>query len=153
MKLPKKRDDMTEVKRFSLVKPTTETPFHIDFDWWKQQDKDWRIFLNGYLCNEHQTAFSSHSENAWIDWVDPETAEVTRVDGLLHTLITHCARQPSFVTGNTSLVDSVFRVLLANSNLPMTPQQLGDMTARSPETILRTLSSGVIYKGMRPLQS
>jgi hypothetical protein len=144
---------MTEVKRFSLVKPTTQTPFHIDFDWWKQQDKDWRVFLYGYLCTEHQAAFSARDENAWIDWVDPENAEVTRVDGLQHTLITHCARQPGFVTSNMSLVDSVFRVLLAHGNAPLTSAQLSETISRPAETILRTLSSGVIYKGMRPLQS
>ena len=144
---------MTEVKRFSLVKPTTQTPIHIDFDWWKQQDKDWRVFLYGYLCPEHQTAFSARDENVWIDWVDPESAEVTRVDGLQHTLINHCARQSGFVTSDMALVDSVFRVLLAQGNAPLTPAQLSEIISRPAETILRTLSSGVVYKGMRPLQS
>jgi hypothetical protein len=144
---------MTEGKRFSLVKPTIQTPFHIDFDWWKQQDKDWRVFLNGYLCPEHQAAYSSRVESAFIDWVDPETAEVKRVDGLLHTLITHCARQPGFVTSNMSLVDAVFRVLLVQGNTPLTSVQLSEAVSRPAETILRTLSSGVVYKGMRPLQS
>jgi len=153
MILPKKRDDMTEVKRFSLVKPTTQTPFHIDFDWWKQQDKDWHVFLIGYLCPEHQSAFSNRVESSWIDWVDPDTAEVTSVDGLQHVLMTHCTRQPGFLTSNSSLVDSVFRVLLSNGNTPLTPVQLGELTSRPAETILRTLSSGVIYKGIRPLQS
>ena len=144
---------MTEGKRFSLVKPTIQTPFHIDFDWWKQQDKDWRVFLNGYLCPEHQAAYSSRAESAFIDWVDPETAEVKRVDGLLHTLITHCARQPGFVTSNMSLVDAVFRVLLVQGNTPLSSVQLSEAVSRPAETILRTLSSGVVYKGMRPLQS
>jgi hypothetical protein len=144
---------MTEVKRFSLVKPTTQTPFHIDFDWWKQQDKDWRVFLYGYLCPEHQAAFSPRDENTMMDWIDPESAEVTRVDGLQHTLITHCARQAGFVTNNMALVDSVFRVLLAQGNNPLTSAQLSEIISRPAETILRTLSSGVVYKGMRPLQS
>ena len=142
---------MTEVKRFSLVKPTTQTPFHIDFDWWKQQDKDWRVFLFGFLCQDHQKSLSN--ESTWIDWIDPETAEVTTVDGLQHVLMSHCARQEEFITSNTSLVDSVFRALLANGNNPLTPIQLSEITTRPPETILRTLSSGVVYKGMRPLQS
>jgi hypothetical protein len=144
---------MVTVKRFSLVKPTTQTPFHIDFEWWKKQDKDWRVFLYGNLCHEHQATFPKNAENTWIDWVDQDTAEVTTVDGLLHILITHCARQPGFITINTTLVDSVFRVLLAHGNSPMTPIQLGEIISRPPETILRTLSSGTVYKGMRPLHS
>jgi hypothetical protein len=144
---------MIEVKRFSLVKPTTQTPFHIDFDWWKQQDSNWRVFLYGYLCPEHQHAFSTATDSTWIDWIDPETAEVTTVDGLQHTLMTHCARQPDFLTANMALVDSVFRVFLAHGNAPLTPAQLGEIISRPPETILRTLAGGVIYKGLRPLQS
>lgn len=144
---------MTEVKRFSLVKPTTQTPFHIDFDWWKQQDKNWRIFLYGYLCEIHQSAFAQAADSAWIDWVDPDTAEVTTVDGLQHILMTHCARQAGFLSANMALVDAVFRVFLAHGNAPMTPVQLGEIISRPAETILRTLSSGTIYKGIRPLQS
>lgn len=144
---------MTEVKRFSLVKPTTETPFHIDFDWWKQQEKNWHVYLLGYLCSEHQSVFESSNDAAWIDWVDPETAEVVSVEGLQHTLMTHCAKQPDFVTLNTSLVDSVFRILLAHGNNPLSTTQMGEITGRPAETILRTLAGTVVYKGIRPFHA
>lgn len=88
-----------------------------------------------------------------IDWIDPDTAEVFSVDGLQHTLMTHCARQPDFLTLTTSLVDSVFRIFLANGNTPLTPTQLGEVTHRPPETILRTLSGSTVYKGIRPLHT
>ena len=48
---------MTEVKRFSLVKPTLQTQFHIDFDWWSQNDNDWHVYLAIAVCPEHQQAF------------------------------------------------------------------------------------------------
>ena len=142
---------MTETKRFSLVKPTQNTPFHIDFDWWKEHDNNWRVFLQSYLCQDHQTAFSTEDSQTWIDWVDPETAEVRTVDGLQHVLMSHCAKQDDFVTENTALVDSVFRVLLANGNEPMTPIQLGEAINRPPDTILRTFSGMRVYKGIRPM--
>jgi hypothetical protein len=141
---------MSETKRFSLVKPTLNTPFQIDFDWWKDHDNNWRIFLQGYLCAEHQSAFASADAQTWIDWVDPETAEVRTVDGLQHVLMSHCARQEAFVTSNTTLVDAVFRVLLAHGNEPLTPIQLGEIINRPPETILRTFSGMQVYKGIRP---
>lgn len=144
---------MTEVKRFSLVKPTLQTPFHIDFDWWKKQDNNWRVFLFSCLCAEHQNAFADITGVSWIDWVDPDTAEVTTVDGLQHILMTHCTRQAGFLTTSTTLVDAVFRVFLSHGNTPLTPVQLGEIISRQPETILRTLASGIIYKGLRPLQS
>jgi hypothetical protein len=144
---------MQEIKRFSLVKPTTQTPFHIDFDWWKNQEKNWRVYLFSYLCPDHQRAFADNPGVNMIDWVDPETAEISSVDGLLHILMNHCATQPNFVTQNTSLVDSVFRLLLANGNTPLSPNQLGEATGRPPETILRTLAGATVYKGIRPIHS
>lgn len=144
---------MTETKHFSVVKPTIDTPFHIDFDWWKQHERSWRIFLLGYLCAEHQVAFANSDENMIVDWVDPQTAEVRPVDGLQHILITHCARQPEFVTSNAPMVDLVFRALLANGNTPMTPRELSERINRPAETILRTLAGATVYKGIRPLQN
>ena len=143
---------MTETKRFSLVKPTVDTPFEIDFDWWKQHDNNWRVYLHSYLCPEHQASFANSEGDIWVDWVDPETAEVRTVDGLQHVLITHCARQEEFVTQQTTLVDAVFRVLLAHGNEGMSAKDLGAAISRPPETILRTLSSGSqVYKGIRPM--
>jgi hypothetical protein len=144
---------MIEGKKFSLVKPTTETPFHIDFNWWKQNDNNWRVYLHACLCPEHQAAFSEYEETKFIDWVDPETAEVQSVDGLQHILITHCAKQPDFVTINTSMVDAIFRLFLANGNLPLTPNELSKKTGRPAETILRTITGPVVYKGLRPFKS
>ena len=141
---------MNDVKRFSLVKPTLDTPFQIDFDWWKQHDNNWHVYLYGFLCADHQAAFANSSTEIRIDWVDPETAEIRTVDGLQHVLITHCAQQPDFVTSNTAMVDSVFRVLLAHSNEPMTPIELGQAIGRPAETILRTFTSMTVYKGIRP---
>lgn len=141
---------MTETKRYSLVKPTLETPFYIDFDWWKQHDTNWHIYLYSYLCPEHQSVFANTDQDIRIDTIDPETAEVNTVDGLLNVLISHCARQPNFLTNNSSFIDSVFRVLLVNGNQPMSPIQLGQAINRPPETILRTLAGVTVYKGIRP---
>ena len=141
---------MAEVKRFSLVKPTLETRFHIDFDWWSQNDRDWRVHLHSFLCPEHQEAFSNVRGDEQVDWVDPETAEVQQVDGLQHVLITHCAKQPGFIDEHSALVDAVFRLFLANGNTPMTPVELGERLGRPPQTILRTFSGMRVYKGLRP---
>lgn len=143
---------MNDVKRFSLVKPALDTPFSIDFDWWKQHDNNWHVYLYSYLCPEHKAAFENVSDDIRVDWVDPETAEVRTIDGLQQVLISHCAKQPDFFTSNTSLVDAVFRVLLANGNEPMSAIELGKAINRPPDTILRTLSGMQVYKGIRPRQ-
>lgn len=144
---------MIETKRFSLVKPTLETPFSIDFEWWKQHDQNYRLYLYSCLCPHHQEKFSESQQDIEIDWIDPETAEVHSVDGIQHALMTHCARQPGFYTSSSMLVDSVFRALLAHGNEPMTPIELGNAINRPPETILRTFAGAQVYKGIRPRHS
>jgi hypothetical protein len=142
---------LTQIKRMSLVKPTTHTRFHIDFDWWSQNDRDWRVYLRSFLCPEHQEAYAEVDIFDQVDWVDPETAEVQRVDGLQHILITHCAKQNSFLTQQNTLVDSIFRLFLANGNTPLTPDELAEELGRDATTILRTISGLRVYKGIRPL--
>jgi len=141
---------VSEPRRISLVKPTLQTHFHIDFDWWSHVDRDWRVYLRSYLCPEHQDAYADTGLDEMIDWVDPETAEVQQVDGVQHILISHCARQESFISQQTTLVDSVFRIFLANGNTPMTPVELAAALKRQPEMILRTLTGPRVYKGLRP---
>ena len=141
---------MPEVKRMSLVKPTLQTHYHIDFNWWSKNDRDWRVYLRNSLCLEHQLAFEDIQNSEQVDWVDPETAEVQQVDGLQHILITHCAKQEGFVTGQTALVDAVFRLFLANGNTLMTVVELSERLGKQPMVILKTLSSGRVYKGLRP---
>ncbi len=138
-------------QRRSLIKPKLTTPFKIDFDWWKKHDRNWRVYLRSFLCEEHQEMFKNMDNDEMIDWVDPETAEVTQVDGLQHILITHCAKQEGFLNSRMALVDSVFRIFLANGNKPMTPEELGETLNRPSSTILRTLSGMRVYKGIRPV--
>jgi hypothetical protein len=144
---------MSDIKRFSLIKPTVKTPFYIDFDWWKRTDNNWRVLLLDSLCPEHRAAFADLAENECIDWIDPDTAEVQSVDGLQHILITHCARQEGFLTEHTMMVDAVFRTLLANGNIPMTPIELSSALGKPAETILRTLAGPQVYRGIRPRQA
>lgn len=141
---------MVELKRLSLVKPGLETRFHIDFDWWSQHDRDWRVYLHNFLCPEHQEVFANLDPSEEVDWVDPEIAEVQRVDGLQHVLITHCAQMPTFITQHTTLVDSVFRLFLSNGNSPLNSIELGENLGRDARTILRTISGARVYKGLRP---
>lgn len=144
---------MAEGKRFSLVKPTIDTPFHIDFAWWKKNERDWHVYLRSLLCTEHQGIFDDVEEGGSIDWVDPQTAEVKSVDGIQNALMTHCVKQPDFLTEQTALVEAVFRLFLTNGNIPMTSHELGGRLHRPPETILRTLAGPRVYKGLRPSSS
>ncbi len=142
----------TEIRRVGLlVRPTLETKFHIDYDWWDRADRDLEVYLRSHLCPEHRESYADIEADTIVDYVDPETAEVTRVAGIQHTLIAHCAQQPDYLTPQTSLVNAIFRVFLSSSNTPLTPLEIGERLGRSPQMILRTLSGRRVYKGIRPL--
>jgi hypothetical protein len=137
----------------SLLKPNAKTPFHIDFEWWKQNEGDWHIFLRSFLCAEHQEAFANVEEGDLIDWIDPQTAEVKPVDGVQHALMTHCAQLPDFVNQRTAVVEAIFRIFLANGNIPMSSEDLSVKLGKPAETILRTIAGVRVYRGLRPILS
>ncbi len=134
-----------------LLKPGLDTPFHIDFAWWQENDRSWQVYLRSLLCPEHQTAFAEEGSDISWDIVDPATAEVRVVDGLQHLLMTHCARQPEFLTTQTALVEAIFRTFLANGNQPMTANELAHRLGRPAHTILKTISGTRVYRGIRPV--
>ena len=143
---------MTEVKRSSLMKPTVRTNFQIDFEWWKENERDWHVYLRSLMCPIHQESMASLDEGEMIDWVDENTAEVHEVDGIQHALMSHCARQPEFLTQQTALVEAVFRLFLVNGNQPMSAEDLAKRLSRPASTILTTLAGPRVYKGLRPAQ-
>jgi len=136
-----------------LLKPTLDTKFHIDMSWWEKEGRNLRVHLLSHLCPECREKFKTHRETELIDWVDPETAEVTQVDGLWQALRTHCSQLPNYINEYTPLVDTVFRVFLANGNTPLSPRELYQIIGkRSPEAILRTIGGRQVYMGIKPVR-
>ncbi len=136
----------------SRVRPTLSTQFHIARDWWERTGRDLEVYLRDHLCLEHQRQYDESEPGVMVDHVDSGSGEVTLVNRFQHLLISHCSKQPDYVTPHMSLINAVFRIFLANGNLPQTPEQLAEQTGRSPQMILRTLSGPRIYKGIRPLE-
>lgn len=137
-------------KPFKLIRPTLDTLFYIDYDWWERERRELRVYLRSHLCSEHRAVFESHADTEEIDWIDEDTAEVTRVDGLQHILRIHCSLQHGFISSQTPLIDAIFRVFLANSNKPLSSTELGARIKRDPEKILKILSGYRVYMGLRP---
>jgi hypothetical protein len=135
----------------SLIKPTATTPFQIDFDWWRENDREWRVYLRGLLGPEQEARLSEISGEEMVDWVDPRTAEVRRVNVLQFLLMDHYASKGSGAEEGMSLVESIFRAFLANGNNPLSSEQLGELLGRPAQTILRTLSGARVYRGIRPV--
>ncbi len=138
------------LKPSRLIKPTLDTPYHIDFDWWSKAGRDLRVYLKSHLCDLHREMYAEASADP-VDWVDAHTAEVKPIDGILYELRTHCSLQPDYIHDLTSVVDAVFRVFMVNDNQPMNPRELGERIGKDPELILRTISGKTVYQGLRPV--
>jgi hypothetical protein len=137
-------------KPSAIIKPTLETRFHIDYEWWEKENNDLRAYVLAQLPTDLREKLEGSEIGRVVDYIDPETGEVFQLDELGLT-IREAAHRPDFINSQTSLVDSVFRVFLANGNTPRSPQELEEDTGRDARTILKTFGGIVVYKGIRPI--
>ncbi len=132
-------------------RPTLDTRFHIDTDWWVEQGRDIRVYVRNLLCDDCSKALATMPLDSMIDSVDPETGEVHQVDALWDSLLTCCSKKPGFIDDNVPIVDGIFRVFVSNGNKPLSIRELhAYVSHRSPEVLLRTLTAGDVYLGIRP---
>ena len=50
-----------------LIKPTLKTKFHVDFDWWERESREFRVYLTSHLCAEHRPAFAEQDGGEVVD--------------------------------------------------------------------------------------
>jgi hypothetical protein len=137
-------------RSLAWFRPTVETKFHIDYQWWEESGRDFRLHLRDHLCAECRERFSDHRNTEDVDWVDPESGEVHRTDALWECLRTRCANDPDYINENLPLASACFRVFLANDNQPLSPNELNQLLPwRAPETILQILGGRTVYLGLR----
>jgi hypothetical protein len=139
-------------KTSTVVKPTLDTQFHIDFDWWQRENNDLRAYMLTHLPADMRPPFEGREEFEVIDYIDPKTGEVHQYNEL-ELAIREASKRDDFITLQTSLVDSIFRVFLANGNAPSTPKELEAQTGRDARTILKTFGGLQVYRGIRPVQN
>ena len=132
-------------------RPTVDTKFHIDHQWWTANGKDIRVAVRGQLCSECQTRFPDHRNTEAVDWVDPDTAEVVQADALMQCLRSECAHKPGFISRTSPLITNIFRIFLLNGNQSLNPLELHEqITWQDSDVILRTLAGGTVFMGIRP---
>ena len=134
-----------------LIRPTVETKFYIDYDWWESSRDDLQIYLLTHLSPGQQSALEHGDFNREYDYVHPETGEVSRVDAL-GLAIRESAKRDDFISEHIGLIDSVFRALLVNDNQPLNALELAEATGRDAATILKTIGGVRIYRGIRPFR-
>lgn len=137
-----------------LLRPDINTKFHIDLNWWEKTHKDIRLYMQNALCDECRTDLADVDLDEKLDWVDEETGEVSQVDPLWHTIRACCSRKEDYIGVDTPIIDAIFMTFLANGNKPLSVVELYEkLDKRPPETILRMLTRGQTFLGIRPLHS
>ncbi len=134
-----------------------DTKLHIDLDWWEKEGKDFNYYVYEELCPECKERFKEFDRAISIDWIDPETAEVRQLNGLWETLIECCSQKPDYINSELPITKAVFRIFLATRNEPLSAAELAErygdkIGVTDPHRILRILTGGKVYNGIKPLK-
>ena len=118
----------------------------IDFEWYRQRNRSFATLASGYLCPVcHKRLMTGETE------VSP--------DEIVSAIRDCCSKTPGFITSRLPILESVFRIFLANGNQPLTLEELGEAlseqlegeTYRTSPEILHRLITHDQYYGLREL--
>jgi len=120
----------------------------INLDWYQQSNRSLSSLVQICLCPKHQKQLSTGGK------------EISTTE-LMAMVKDCCAKKPGFITGQLPLLESVFRLFLANGNQPLTLEELGNQlseqrgvdTYRTSEEILSRLLKTDQYYGLQLIPS
>ncbi len=133
--------------REDTIKDQVEPRWFIDFDWYQQSNRSFFALVQNYLCPKCRE--------------QPEAGEAEIPAGkLLSTIRDCCSKTPEFITSKSPILESVFRLFLANGNHPLdleevekqlSEQSVGYTYHTSAEVLSRLLKSDQYY-GLRQVK-
>ena len=115
----------------------------IDLDWHQQSNRSFFALAQGCLCPKCQERLKG---------------EISAAD-LLTTIKGCCSKTPNFITDKLPILESIFRLFLANGNQPLDLEELGRQlsewrggdTYRTSIEILSRLLVSDQYYGLRQI--
>ena len=114
----------------------------IDLDWLESTHRSFLALAQDCLCPQCRERLG-------------ESGEKLSAADLLSTIKDCCSKTPEFITGRSPVLESIFRLLLANGNQPLDLEKLGKKLAErrgdsctSLEVLSRLLESDRYY-GLR----
>lgn len=132
-----------------LAKPTLDTKYYIDYEWWRTSSEDLRSNLLRQVPPEFKEAVLAEPEDREMDYIDPKTGRVSRVNPLQFALKA-AAENAEYLSEDVSLADVIFRVLLIRDNAPISSRELAALTGREEDKIFGLLKSPRVLYGLRP---
>jgi hypothetical protein len=140
------------VKLTRIARPTPDTRFHVDWSWFERNNLNTEKVIRDQLTHKVAARFPFGEEVPLVDYVNPETGEVVRIDALREAIMSECQFEPHYLTGDIPLIQAVLRVFLANNNQPLTVHEIAQRLERhDPDPILRVLTSGGVQMGIVPI--
>ncbi len=126
-----------------------DTRFFIDYTWWEESGRS----IESYLATRLGREIELDNGSVPIDLIDEITGEVRQLSSFEYSMQNLFAQLPQDYTQRASLVDSVFLVLLAGGNRPMSAKEIGAQIDRLPDTIYKTLGGTRTHQGIRVYSS
>jgi hypothetical protein len=116
----------------------------IDLDWLEQNDRSFLVLAKSCLCPQCRERLEESKE------------EISAAD-LMSNIRDCCSKAPAFITEKSPLLESVFRLFLANGNQPLGLEKLGKQlierqggaTQRTSAEVLSRLLGDEQYYGLR----
>ena len=124
-----------------------EPCWSIDIDWFETNNRSLVALVRDSLCEKCRKRLDSEGK-------------LNSLDDLLATIRDCCSTEPSFISGELPIMESVFRLFLANGNQPLDLIELGRQlserrgvdTYRTSAEILSRLLKNDRYYGIRPVE-
>ena len=128
----------------SIATDQVKPCWSIDLDWYQQNNRSFLGLAQGCLCPQCQEELKG--------------GEVSATD-LLARVSDCCSKKPGFISGNLPILESIFRLFLANGNQPLDAEEVGrelvqwrgDVTRTSAEILSHLLESDHYY-GLKQIQ-
>ena len=120
----------------------------IDLDWYQQNERSFSVLAQRCLCPKCREQLTTGG------------GELSPAD-LVSAIKDCCSKSPGFITDKLPILESIFRLFLANGNQPLDLEELGkqlsewrggDTYCTSPEILSRLLSNDQYY-GLRQVQA
>jgi hypothetical protein len=135
-----------EDKRENISTDQDEQRWFIDLDYFQSNNRSFVVLAEDRLCADCRKRLKV-------------AGGAISADLLFTTIRDCCSGAPDYITGELPILDSIFRIFLANGNQPLSLGELGqqlsdrrggDAYRTSPEMLYRLLKRDQYY-GIRPV--
>ncbi|MDO8671442.1 MAG: hypothetical protein Q7O66_08450 [Dehalococcoidia bacterium] len=108
----------------------TDTRYHVDTDWYKQRGRSFEVMGQSRMCPNCKKKLGTETEER-VPKIDQKSGRVAFENRKVPfgsnpfvVLRDCCGKKKEFIGASTPILESVFRLLLANANQPLTLEDL-----------------------------